>query len=153
MYAIAILRYRKPLEDVLKHVDSHRAYLAGLKQEGLLIASGPLVPRNGGMLLLRVPDNEAQATLDRQARWLQRYAKRSFTIEGHADERGTREFNFALGARRAEAAKAYLVSRGISGAGIHTISYGKERPVAVCNDISCWSQNRRAVTVLAGTQS
>src|SRR5450755_3133634 len=64
MYAIAILRYRKPLEDVLKHVDSHRAYLAGLKQEGLLIASGPLVPRNGGMLLLRVPDNEAQATLD-----------------------------------------------------------------------------------------
>jgi uncharacterized protein YciI len=64
MYAVAILRYRKPLEDVLKHVDSHRAYLAGLKQEGLLIASGPLVPRNGGMLLLRVPDDEAQATLD-----------------------------------------------------------------------------------------
>jgi peptidoglycan-associated lipoprotein len=96
---------------------------------------------------------KAQATLDRQARWLQRYAKTSFTIEGHADERGTREYNFALGARRAEAAKAYLVSRGISGAGIHTISYGKERPVAVCNDISCWSQNRRAVTVLAGTQS
>jgi uncharacterized protein YciI len=64
MYAIAILRYRKPLEDVLKHVDSHRAYLAGLKQEGLLIASGPMVPRNGGVLLLRVPDNEVQATLD-----------------------------------------------------------------------------------------
>ena len=64
MYAIAILRYRKPLEDVLKHIDSHRAYLAGLKQEGLLIASGPLVPRNGGALLLRVPDDEAQATLD-----------------------------------------------------------------------------------------
>ena len=65
MYAIAILRYRKPLEDVLKHVDSHRAYLAGLKQEGLLIASGPLVPRNGGALLLKVPDDEAQATLDK----------------------------------------------------------------------------------------
>ena len=64
MYAIAILRYRKALEDVLKHVDSHRAYLAGLKQEGLLIAAGPMVPRSGGMLLLRVPDNEAQATLD-----------------------------------------------------------------------------------------
>ena len=64
MYAIAILRYRKPLEDVLKHIDSHRAYLAGLKQEGLLIASGPLVPRHGGALLLKVPDNEAQATLD-----------------------------------------------------------------------------------------
>ena len=64
MYAIAILRYRKPLEDVLKHIDSHRAYLAGLKQEGLLIASGPVVPRNGGVLLLKVPDDEAQATLD-----------------------------------------------------------------------------------------
>ena len=64
MYAIAILRYRKPLEHVLKHVVSHRAYLAGLKQEGLLIASGPTVPRNGGILLLRVPDDEAQATLD-----------------------------------------------------------------------------------------
>jgi peptidoglycan-associated lipoprotein len=95
----------------------------------------------------------AQATLDRQARWLQRYAKTSFTIEGHADERGTREYNFALGARRAEAAKAYLIARGLPAAGIHSISYGKERPVAVCNDISCWSQNRRAVTVLAGSQS
>jgi uncharacterized protein YciI len=64
MYAIAILRYRKPLEDVLKHIDSHRAYLAGLKQEGLLIASGPLVPRIGGALLLKVADDKAQATLD-----------------------------------------------------------------------------------------
>ena len=95
----------------------------------------------------------AQATLDKQARWLQQYARYNFTVEGHADERGTREYNFALGARRAEAAKQYLVARGISVARIHTISYGKERPVAVCNDISCWSQNRRAVTVLAGTQS
>ncbi|WP_395698269.1 peptidoglycan-associated lipoprotein Pal [Methylocella sp.] len=95
----------------------------------------------------------AQATLDKQARWLRQYGKLAFTIEGHADERGTREYNFALGARRAEAAKAYLVARGVSASGIHTISYGKERPVAVCNDISCWSQNRRAVTVLAGSQS
>ncbi len=95
----------------------------------------------------------AQATLDKQARWLQQYARYNFTIEGHADERGTREYNFALGARRAEAAKSYLIARGISSARIHTISYGKERPVAVCNDISCWSQNRRAVTVLVGSQS
>ncbi|VTZ49927.1 Peptidoglycan-associated lipoprotein [Methylocella tundrae] len=95
----------------------------------------------------------AQATLDKQARWLQQYARYNFTVEGHADERGTREYNFALGARRAEAAKAYLVARGIPASRIHTISYGKERPVAVCNDISCWSQNRRAVTVLAGSQS
>jgi uncharacterized protein YciI len=64
MYAIAIIRYRAPLEDVLKHTDAHRAYLQGLKQEGLLIASGPMVPRSGGLLLLRVPDNEALATLD-----------------------------------------------------------------------------------------
>lgn len=95
----------------------------------------------------------AQGTLDKQARWLQQYARFNFTVEGHADERGTREYNFALGARRAEAAKNYLVARGIPGARIHTVSYGKERPVAVCNDISCWSQNRRAVTVLAVGQS
>jgi uncharacterized protein YciI len=65
MYAIVIIRYRKPMEDVQKHVDAHRAYLQTLKQEGLLLASGPLVPRNGGALLLRIPDDEAQATLDR----------------------------------------------------------------------------------------
>jgi peptidoglycan-associated lipoprotein len=91
-----------------------------------------------------------QGTLDKQAAWLNRYANYAFTIEGHADERGTREYNFALGARRAEAAKNYLVAKGVAVARIKTISYGKERPVAVCNDISCWSQNRRAVTVLAG---
>jgi peptidoglycan-associated lipoprotein len=95
----------------------------------------------------------AQATLDKQARWLTQYARYSFTIEGHADERGTREYNFALGARRAEATKSYLIARGIPASRIRTISYGKERPVAVCNDISCWSQNRRAVTVLGGNQS
>ena len=95
----------------------------------------------------------AQATLDKQARWLQQYSRYSFTVEGHADERGTREYNFALGARRAEVTKEYLAARGISASRIKTISYGKERPVAVCNDISCWSQNRRAVTVLSGGQS
>ncbi len=95
----------------------------------------------------------AQATLDKQARWLQQYNRYSFTVEGHADERGTREYNFALGAHRAETTKEYLVAKGISATRIKTISYGKERPVAVCNDISCWSQNRRAVTVLGGGQS
>ncbi|MCA1952874.1 MAG: peptidoglycan-associated lipoprotein Pal [Hyphomicrobiales bacterium] len=94
-----------------------------------------------------------QATLDKQAQWLQRYPRYSFTLEGHADERGTREYNFALGARRAEAAKNYLIARGIGANRIRTVSFGKERPVAVCNDISCWSQNRRAVTVLAGAGS
>ena len=91
-----------------------------------------------------------QATLDKQAAWLNQYPRYTFTIEGHADERGTREYNFALGARRAETTKNYLVAKGVSATRMKTISYGKERPVAVCNDISCWSQNRRAVTVLAG---
>jgi peptidoglycan-associated lipoprotein len=92
----------------------------------------------------------AQATLDKQAAWLGKYPRYAFTIEGHADERGTREYNFALGARRAENTKEYLVAKGVSATRIKTISYGKERPVATCDDISCWSQNRRAVTVLAG---
>jgi peptidoglycan-associated lipoprotein len=90
----------------------------------------------------------AVATLDKQAQWLSRYPQYTFLIEGHADERGTREYNFSLGARRAQAVRDYLSSRGIQASRIRTVSYGKERPVAVCNDISCWSQNRRAVTVL-----
>ncbi len=96
---------------------------------------------------------QAQAILTRQATWLQRYDTGPFTVEGHADERGTREYNFALGARRAAVTKDFLIARGVSSARIRTISYGKERPVAVCNDISCWSQNRRAVTVVNGGQS
>jgi len=92
----------------------------------------------------------AQATLDKQAAWLNQYNKYSFTIEGHADERGTREYNFALGSRRAQAVHDYLAAKGVSASRMRTISYGKERPVAVCDDISCWSQNRRAVTVLNG---
>jgi peptidoglycan-associated lipoprotein len=91
---------------------------------------------------------QARATLDKQVQWLQQYAQYSFTVEGHADERGTREYNIALGARRAQTVRDYLTSRGINSGRMRTISYGKERPVAVCNDISCWSQNRRAVTVL-----
>ena len=94
---------------------------------------------------------QAIVTLEKQAQWLQTYPRYSFTIEGHADERGTREYNIALGARRAQATRDYLVSQGIPTQRMRTISYGKERPVAVCNDISCWSQNRRAVTVLGAT--
>ena len=91
---------------------------------------------------------QARETLDKQAQWLSNYNRYSFTVEGHADERGTREYNIALGARRAETVREYLISRGIPAQRMRTISYGKERPVAVCDDISCWSQNRRAVTVL-----
>ncbi len=94
-----------------------------------------------------------QSTLDKQAQWLNRYPRYNFTVEGNADERGTREYNFALGARRSETAKNYLIARGVSASRIRTISYGKERPVAVCDDISCWSKNRRAVTVLGGASS
>ena len=93
---------------------------------------------------------DAQTTLSRQAQWLNQYPTYAVTLEGHADERGTREYNIALGARRAAAARDFLVARGVQANRIRTISYGKERPVAVCDNISCWSQNRRAVTVLSG---
>jgi peptidoglycan-associated lipoprotein len=91
---------------------------------------------------------QAIATLEKQVQWLQAYPRYTFTIEGHADERGTREYNIALGARRAQSVRTFMSSKGIDPSRMRTISYGKERPVAVCNDISCWSQNRRAVTVL-----
>ena len=91
---------------------------------------------------------EAQGILRNQARWLNQYPQYTVTIEGHADERGTREYNLALGARRAIEVKGFLAQQGVSAARIRTISYGKERPVATCDDISCWSQNRRAHTAL-----
>lgn len=91
---------------------------------------------------------EAQGILQNQARWLNDYPQYGITIEGHADERGTREYNLALGAKRAIAVRSFLASQGVRAPRIKTISYGKERPVAVCDDISCWSQNRRAQTVL-----
>src|ERR1700685_619557 len=92
--------------------------------------------------------DQARATLDKQAQWLNNYNRYAFTMEATADERGTREYNLALGARRAETVRQYLVSRGVSAQRMRTISYGKERPVATCDDISCWSPNRRARIVL-----
>jgi peptidoglycan-associated lipoprotein len=91
---------------------------------------------------------EAQGILASQANWLSQYPQYRVTIEGHADERGTREYNLALGAKRAMAVRSYLASHGIGANRVKTVSFGKERPVAVCDDISCWSQNRRAQTVL-----
>ncbi|WP_035096984.1 peptidoglycan-associated lipoprotein Pal [Devosia sp. LC5] len=90
----------------------------------------------------------AMSTLDKQAAWLNQYSNYRIMIEGHADERGTREYNIALGARRASIVVNYLTSKGVNGQRITSQSFGKERPVAICNDISCWSQNRRAVTVV-----
>ncbi len=94
---------------------------------------------------------QARATLDRQVQWLSQYPNYAFVLEGHADERGTREYNIALGARRAAAVRDYMIARGVAANRMRTLSFGKERPVAVCDDISCWSQNRRSVTVLEGT--
>lgn len=96
---------------------------------------------------------EAAATLDRQVAWLQQYPDKTIMIEGHADERGTREYNLALGGRRAAAAREYLISKGLPPQRVQTLSLGKERPVAVCDNISCWSQNRRAETILVGVNS
>ena len=93
-------------------------------------------------------DPQARAILDTQSQWLAKYPNVRITIEGHCDERGTREYNLALGDRRANAAKNYLAERGVSPGRITTISYGKERPVALGSDDASWAQNRRAVTVV-----
>jgi peptidoglycan-associated lipoprotein len=92
---------------------------------------------------------QAMQTLDGQAQWLLANASYLAVIEGHADEQGTREYNVALGARRANAVREYLISRGVPDSRLRTISYGKERPIATCSDESCYAQNRRAVTVIS----
>ena len=92
----------------------------------------------------------AKQILDAQVAWLNQYPDRRITIEGHADEQGTREYNLALGARRAAAVQNYMVSAGLLETRLSIISYGKERPLAVCSTEACWSKNRRAVTVVAG---
>ena len=91
----------------------------------------------------------SKATLQRQAQWLLQYPRYTFTMEGHADERGTREYNIALGARRAAVTRDYLISLGIPANRMRTVSYGKERPLAVCSTEDCYAQNRRAVTVIS----
>jgi peptidoglycan-associated lipoprotein len=93
-------------------------------------------------------DAESRAILDSQAAWLAKWPNVPVSLEGHCDERGTREYNLALGDRRANAAKNYLAARGINPARISTISYGKERPIALGSDESSWAQNRRAVTIV-----
>ncbi len=91
---------------------------------------------------------EAKATLDKQSAWLKQYQNVSVTVEGHCDERGTREYNLALGERRAAAVKKQLVAGGVPANRVNTISYGKERPAVVGSDESAWGQNRRGVTVV-----
>jgi peptidoglycan-associated lipoprotein len=94
-------------------------------------------------------DPQAEATLDGQAQWLLSNTEYAVLIEGHADEQGTREYNLALGARRAASVRDYLVSQGVPAGRLSTISYGKERPLEICSDESCYRQNRRAVTVVS----
>ncbi|MDZ7588941.1 MAG: peptidoglycan-associated lipoprotein Pal [Parasphingorhabdus sp.] len=93
-------------------------------------------------------DNQDMVILQSQAQWLARYSQARVTIEGHADERGTRDYNLALGERRANAAKNYLASLGVDAGRITTVSYGKERPDALGSDESAWARNRRAVTLV-----
>ena len=92
---------------------------------------------------------EGRIVLQGQAAWLTAHPAYAAVIEGHADEQGTREYNVALGARRASAVQDFLISQGVAPNRLRTVSYGKERPLAVCSDEGCYSQNRRAVTVLA----
>jgi peptidoglycan-associated lipoprotein len=91
---------------------------------------------------------EGQSTLDRQATWLKQYPNVSLTVEGHADERGTREYNLALGERRANAIRSYLMSQGIDGSRLNTVSYGKERPAVTESNPEGWAQNRRGISVV-----
>lgn len=91
----------------------------------------------------------ARTTLDGQARWLLTNTDYNAVIEGHADEQGTREYNLALGARRANSVQEYLLSKGVPASRLSVVSYGKERPIEICSDESCYAQNRRAVTVIS----
>ena len=137
-------------------VDANLAQQSNLRDT----LNGPVVPGSPREFAVRVGDTvyfetdsdqltaDAQNILRGQAQWLRQYPQYTIMVEGHADERGTREYNLALGAKRAATVRAFLAQSGIDAARLRTISYGKERPVEVCNDISCWSKNRRSQTVL-----
>ncbi|WP_407492272.1 peptidoglycan-associated lipoprotein Pal [Pseudooceanicola sp. MF1-13] len=93
--------------------------------------------------------DEARLTLNAQANWLMANPDYTAVIEGHADEQGTREYNLALGGRRANAAREYLITQGVPASRLRTVTYGKERPIEICSTEACYTKNRRAVTVLA----
>lgn len=135
---------------------------AGINQTSLDPSLDPSSPQFfsrtiGDRVLFEVDQStltaQGRATLDGQAGWLATNSDYLAVIEGHADEQGTREYNLALGARRANAVREYLISKGLAASRIRTVSYGKERPLAVCSDESCYSQNRRAVTIISIGQS
>ncbi len=135
----------------------------GAGGNGALVPGSPSDPRSpayfqqtvGDRVLFAVDQStlspQAQTVLQGQADWLLANTDFVATIEGHADEQGTREYNLALGARRANAAREYLISRGVAGNRLTTVSFGKERPIEICSTEDCYSKNRRAVTVLTGS--
>ena len=141
------------------------AACASNKNKTDLSAAGAAVPGSQQDFVVNVGDRvyftvdssaltqQSQATLMKQAQWLNQYPNYSVTVEGHADERGTREYNLGLSARRGDAVKNFLISQGVPAGRLRMIAYGKERPVAVCDEERCWNQNRRAVTVLGGAGS
>ncbi len=136
---------------------------SGAGGNGSIVAGSPSDPRSpayfqqtvGDRVLFAVDQStlspQAQTLLQGQAEWLLANPDYVATIEGHADEQGTREYNLALGARRANAAREYLISRGVAGNRLTTVSFGKERPIEICSTEDCYSKNRRAVTVLTGS--
>ncbi len=135
----------------------------GAGGNGAIVPGSPSDPRSpayfqqavGDRVLFLVDQStltpEAQTILQGQADWLLANTDYVATIEGHADEQGTREYNLALGERRANAAREYLISRGVAGNRLQTVSFGKERPIEICSTEECYSKNRRAVTVLTGS--
>ena len=144
-------------------MDTSMSGMNGSQMAGSDMGTDPVngvVPGTQQDLVVNVGDNvffgydqsdlstEARATLDRQVSWMKQYPNVSVTIEGHADERGTREYNLALGERRATSVRSYLMSMGVDASRINTISYGKERPAVPEDNAAAWSQNRRGVTVV-----
>ena len=127
-------------DGLMRALSEARSFAQGQAVEGLAAADSNL-----GVL---PPIREGRSVLDAQAQWLNTNARVNVTIEGHADERGTREYNLALGERRANAAKNYLTSLGVAASRISVVSYGKERPIALGSNEQAWAQNRRAVSVV-----
>jgi len=140
----------KPQETYTSPLGGGRIIKKNSSQEDLVVSVGDRVFFEFNMYSLK---RDARKTLERQAAWLKANPSVTFAIEGHADERGTREYNLALGERRANSVKDYLASLGINPARMKTISYGKERPVAIGSTQAAWGQNRRGVTRVTGAGS
>ena len=140
----------KPQETSTSPLGGGKKEIVPGSQEDLVVSVGDRVFFEFNMYSLK---RDARKTLERQAVWLKANPSVTFAIEGHADERGTREYNLALGERRANSVKDYLVTMGINPARMKTISYGKERPVAIGSTQAAWGQNRRGVTRVAGAGS